>query len=503
MKKTILLLFGLLGLWADTYAQDIESPLSVKEIGNYKNRVSIKRQTDVAITHPDAYRIQTEEKVYSPKIKKIYYDYINVSGPTASPEDRCKLNYWKDGKWIAMPMKDYVIAGVGMNLNVGDTIQKMFFPAAYFKLPLTVASKYQLMSNVSTRLKTSFEVRKDGIHSVESTHKNGAFTFKVLDSRNDSIRILVENHTNLTVVPNYLPDMSYEGKGDVVHPYASSGWRGEYDYMTKNWVMRPGMSLLFSIPLRWDVNKLGKYDRERYKSGRLAEERYEASLLCDVWMKTEFEVNDSTPLPPKDVVEVIRKEYSKEEYEQLKTFDSSGGETLRKAFKLMVMKNGKYLEYLPCVLKYADDEEPMQVDNDTIGQVFYKDINFDGYDDLLIYRGAFGNQGVKHYDCFIWNDGTDSFYNGNGFEKLSNPVFDADTKSIITFERGNAATYHYYRYKFSDIVSYKMVGSVTQKVNAQRKSTYTERKRINGVMKVVRANVPLSQISKEWQKWLE
>lgn len=503
MKKTILLLLGLLGLWVDTYAQDIESPLSVKEIGNYKNRVSIKRLTDVAITHPDAYRIQTEKKMYSPKIKKIYYDYINVSGPTASPEDRCKLDYWKDGKWIAMPMKDYVIAGVGMELNVGDTIQRRFFPAQYFKLPLSIASRYQLMSNVSTRLKTTFEVRKDGIHSVESTNKNGAFTFKVLDSRNDSICILVENHTNLVVVPNYLPDMSHAGKGDVVHPYATSGWRGEYDYMTKNWVLRPGMSLLFSIPLRWDVNKLGKYDRERYKSGRLAEGRYEASLLCDVWMKTEFEVHDSVSLPPKDVVEVVRKEYSKEESEQLKAFANSGGETLRKAFKLMVMKNGKYLEYLPCVLKYADDEVPMEIDNDSIGQIVRKDVNFDGYDDILVYRGAFGNQGVKHYDCFIWNNGTDSFYNGNGFEKLSNPVFDAETKTIITSERGNAATYHYYRYKFSDIVSYKMVGSVTKKVNAQRKSTYTERKRINGVMKVVRANVPLSQISKDWQKLLE
>ena len=107
MKKTILLLLGLLGLWGEVQAQDIESPLSVKEIGNYKNRVSIKRLTDVAITHPDAYRIQTEEKVYSPKIKKIYYDYINVSGPTASPEERCKFFYWKDGGWQKMPMKDY------------------------------------------------------------------------------------------------------------------------------------------------------------------------------------------------------------------------------------------------------------------------------------------------------------------------------------------------------------------------------------------------------------
>ena len=48
-----------------------------------------------------------------------------------------------------------------------------------------------------------------------------------------------------------------------------------------------------------------------------------------------------------------------------------------------------------------------------------------------------------------------------------------------------------------------MIGSITEKVNAQGKSTYTERKRINSVMKVVRANVPLSQISKDWLKWLE
>lgn len=504
MKKTILLLLGLLGLWGEVQAQDIDSPLSVKEIGNYKNRVTIKRLTDVAMTHPDAYRIQTEEKVYSPKIKKIYYDYINVSGPTASPEERCKLFYWKDSKWQEMPMKDFVIAGVGMDLNVGDTIQKWFFPAEYFQLPLSVASRYKYQTTVNTRLKTIFEVRKDSICSVKSSEQDGAFTFKVLDSRNDSIRILMENHTNLTVVPWSLPDISHVGRGDAVHPYAASGWSGESDYMRKNWTLKPGAALLFTIPLRWDVNKLGKYDRERYKQGQLTDGKYEASLLCDVRMTTEFEVNDSVPLPPKDVVRVVRKEYSNAEYEHLKTFANSDGKSLRKAFKLEVMRNGKRVDELPCELQYADDEDPMQVDADSIGQVIYKDVNFDGYDDLLVYRGAFGNQGVKRYECFVWNHWTDSFYSVDGFAKLSNPEFDADTKTIVTFERGNAATYHYYRYKFvNGITSYSMMGSITEKVNAQGKSTYTERKRINGVMKVVRANVPLSQISKDWKKWLE
>ena len=503
MKKTILLLLGLLGLWGEVQAQDIESPLSVKEIGNYKNRVSIKRLTDVAITHPDAYRIQTEEKVYSPKIKKIYYDYINVSGPTASPEERCKFFYWKDGGWQKMPMKDYVIAGVGMDLTAGDTIQKWFFPAAYFQLPLTVASRYKYQADVSTRLKTVFEVRNDSICLVKSAEQDGAFTFRVLDSRNDSIRILVENHTNLTVVPCALPDISHVGRGDVAHPYAASGWSGENNYMRKNWVLQPGAALLFTIPLRWDVNKLNKYDRERYKQGQLVDGKYDASMLCDVWMTTEFGVSDSVPLPPKDVVRVVRKEYSKAEYEHLRTFVNSGGKTMRKAFKLEVMKNGKRVDELPCVLQYADGEDPMQIDNDTIGQVINKDVNFDGYDDLLVYRGAFGNQGLKRYDCFVWNHWTDSFYSVDGFEKLSNPEFDVDAKTIITTERGNAATYHYYKYKFSGITSYTMIGSITEKVNAQGKSIYTERKRINGVMKVVRANVPLSQVSKDWQKWVE
>ena len=499
MKKTFLLLLGLMGLFVSVQAQDIDFPLPLKEIENYKGRVTIKRLPDVEITHPDAYRIQTEKKVYSPKIKKIYYDYINVSGPTASPEELCKVFYWKDGKWQTMPLKNYIIAGVGMKLNVGDTIQKKFFPTAYFKLPLSVASRYKYQSNVSTRFKTAFEVKKDSICSLKSTETNGAFTFKVLDSRNDSVRILMENHTNLTVVPT-IPGIGRLGNGAVEHPYTSSG---ASDWMRKNWTLRPGMALLFTIPLHWDVNKLGKYDRERYKQGRLDEGKYETGMLCDVWMSTEFNVNDSVPLPPKSVVKVVRKEYSKEEYEHLKTVFDDDRQILRKAFELMVMKNDKFAGVIPCLLKYADNEEPMQLDSDSIGQVIYKDVNFDGYDDLLIYRGVFGNQGVKHYDCFVWNDWTDSFYTVNDFEKLSNPVFDTDTKSIITSERDNAATYRYYRYKFTDIGNYSMVGAVIRRVNAQGKSTYTERKRINGVMKVIHANVTLEQLSKEWQKWVK
>lgn len=40
-------------------AQDIDFPLSKSEIEKYENRVHIQRLPDVAITHPDAYKICT------------------------------------------------------------------------------------------------------------------------------------------------------------------------------------------------------------------------------------------------------------------------------------------------------------------------------------------------------------------------------------------------------------------------------------------------------------
>lgn len=85
--KTRLFAFaiGLLAV-SSLQAQDIDFPLSQSEIEKYESCVRMQRLPDVAITHADAYRIKTQQPVYSPQTKRIVVDVINANGPTAEPE---------------------------------------------------------------------------------------------------------------------------------------------------------------------------------------------------------------------------------------------------------------------------------------------------------------------------------------------------------------------------------------------------------------------------------
>ena len=65
---------------------DIDAPISLSEIEDYENRVTLQRLSNVAITHPDAYKIKTQKPVYSPQTEQIQLDVINVNAPTAEPE---------------------------------------------------------------------------------------------------------------------------------------------------------------------------------------------------------------------------------------------------------------------------------------------------------------------------------------------------------------------------------------------------------------------------------
>ena len=58
------------------------------------------------------------------------------------------------------------------------------------------------------------------------------------------------------------------------------------------------------------------------------------------------------------------------------------------------------------------------------------DVNFDGFKDILIYLGSYGNQGVIYKDCFIWNDKKHLFENYNPFKNIPNPQIDENEKCI-------------------------------------------------------------------------
>lgn len=275
-------------------AQDIDFPLSQSEIEKYESRVCIQRLPDVAITHPDAYKIRTQKPVYPSSVKQITLDVINVDAPSAEPEYH-SMKHWKKGKWETFPFIDILIFdGLGRDLSKGDTLPE-YIRMSEFKYPLK-PNKYQVHFYVFSNIYTYCNLTDIGIQPVEGTEMEGAFSFRVLESscllkpENDSIRILFENHTNLSVQPVFFPSIDTD-KRYTVHPYARSGWSSEADYMKKRARLEAGEAILFSIPVTWDVKRItDPSDKMLYGAGKLSPDKYKIGLQLEIYMNTEFEV---------------------------------------------------------------------------------------------------------------------------------------------------------------------------------------------------------------------
>ena len=78
------------------------------------------------------------------------------------------------------------------------------------------------------------------------------------------------------------------------------------------------------------------------------------------------------------------------------------------------------------------------------------DVNFDGFKDILIYLGSYGNQGVIYKDCFIWNDKKHLFENYNPFKNIPNPQIDENEKCIYGNLRNNSSHYVYEFYSWDE-----------------------------------------------------
>lgn len=71
------------------------------------------------------------------------------------------------------------------------------------------------------------------------------------------------------------------------------------------------------------------------------------------------------------------------------------------------------------------------------------DVNFDGFDDILIYLGSYGNQGVVYKDCFLWDVKKQKFENCSLFKDIPNPQIDESEKYIYGNIRNSSSHYEY------------------------------------------------------------
>lgn len=260
------------------------------EVEEYRKRMALQRFTGVPVTHPDAYKIETQQPVYAPRVTRVVLDVINLDAPAAEPEYH-RLERWNGDGWVPFPFRDNLaFAGVGRVLARGDTLPETIF-ASEFKNPLD-SGKYKVHFYVALNLYTGFTLTEDSIRPLPvNPPADSAFGFRVLESPADSIRVLFENRTNLPVLPNFFPSVENPETGYSAHPLARSGWIGEHTWMEKRGLLQGGEAFVAGIPVAWDVNRLtDPNEKKQFASGRLAPGTYRLGLLLSVFMETEFEV---------------------------------------------------------------------------------------------------------------------------------------------------------------------------------------------------------------------
>jgi len=104
------------------------------------------------------------------------------------------------------------------------------------------------------------------------------------------------------------------------------------------------------------------------------------------------------------------------------------------------------------------------------------DVDFDGHSDLLIWLGAFGNQGASMYDAFLQRD--DEFVHTPSFaNNIMNPMINYENQSISAHWRSGAASHGRESHRFID-GEFVMVARLSRRGYA-RFLTYTESILIN------------------------
>lgn len=138
--------------------------------------------------------------------------------------------------------------------------------------------------------------------------------------------------------------------------------------------------------------------------------------------------------------------------------------------KIFVFKDGKKIQTI--TYKYDWDEYGFPtIGHDSIGKIDFVDVDFDGNNDILAYKGGFGNQGADIYDCFLWNDDESQFKIAPSFSHIQNPSIDTRLKCIYSFSRENAACYVHEKYKFQN-GEFRVISTLKEKLNKDRIATY-------------------------------
>lgn len=163
--------------------------------------------------------------------------------------------------------------------------------------------------------------------------------------------------------------------------------------------------------------------------------------------------------------------------------------------KITVYRSNQELQSIICNYDWSEYGKPMDVKS--IGKTTYEDVNFDNKKDLVVYLGAFGNQGVQYYQCYLWNDKNQKFLISPSFQQIANPTINNDTRCIYSFSRTSANEYEHIKYEFRNGIFVQTASLVERK--EKNGFSYIE-KREND--KTVVKTSSLKDIDKEWKQYI-
>ncbi len=78
---------------------------------------------------------------------------------------------------------------------------------------------------------------------------------------------------------------------------------------------------------------------------------------------------------------------------------------------------------------------PIASDEFKGGDVFEKDINFDGIPDLQISLGYISGFGTEIFDAWVWDSQKQEFVNVEGYSEIPSPEIDEANKRIMSYDR--------------------------------------------------------------------
>lgn len=116
-----------------------------------------------------------------------------------------------------------------------------------------------------------------------------------------------------------------------------------------------------------------------------------------------------------------------------------------KGLKLRVKNGSKTVQ----TIEYRYPQESLENAVFVESRYELSDVNFDGHDDLLIYLGSFGSQGVVYKDCFLWNANASSFVRCEAFKSIPNPVVDTQGGFICGSARRSSGHHVFELYSWS------------------------------------------------------